>query len=106
MESAIIRGMNAAHGAGMPTTLFGFGGILTTITGILLYVVGALAVIMVVVGGLRYAISGGNSVAVTAARNTVVYAIVGLVIAVLAYAIVNFVLGAIFPSNIGGLTNV
>ena len=106
MQDAVIRGMNAAHGAGLPTSLFGASGILTTITGLLFYVIGAIAVIMVIVGGLRYAISGGNSVAVAAARNTITYAIVGLVIAVLAYAIVNFVLGALFPVSTGGFTNV
>ncbi len=58
-----------------------------------LYVVGILAVVMVIIGGVQYTTSGGDSAAVTKAKNTILYGIVGLVIAILAYAIVNFVVG-------------
>lgn len=67
----------------------------------MLFLVGAVSVIMVVVGGLRYVISGGNSASVGAAKNTILYAIVGLVIALLAYAIVNFVIGSFVPGTGG-----
>ena len=53
----------------------------------------ALSVIMLIWGGIRYTTSAGDSNKVTAAKNTVLYAIVGLVIAILAYAIVNMVIG-------------
>ena len=46
---------------------------------------------MLIYGGIRYTTSGGNANSVTAAKNTVIYSIVGLVISILAYAIVNFV---------------
>ena len=59
---------------------------------ILLYVVGILAVVMIIVSGLKMTMSAGDAGAVQKAKNTLVYAIIGLVIAVLAYAIVNFVL--------------
>ena len=58
-----------------------------------LYVVGILAVVMVIIGGVKYTTSGGDSAAVTSAKNTILYGIIGLVIAILAYAIVNFVIG-------------
>ena len=105
---SITEGVNAAKGDGAPTELLGDAGVLTTITNILLFVVGALSVIMLIVGGLRYVISGGNASAVTAAKNTILYAIVGLVVAFLAYAAINFVLSAVAPgSGIGsGGTNV
>ena len=100
---SITEGVNAAKGEGQPTELIGNAGVLTTVTNVLLFVVGALSVIMLIIGGLRYVISGGNSTAVTAAKNTILYAIVGLVIAFLAYAAINFVLGAVAPgSGIGG----
>jgi len=99
-------GVNAARGSGMPADLFGAGGVITTITNTLLFIVGALAVIMIIIGGLRYATSGGNSASVTAAKNTILYAIVGLVVAFLAFAAVNFVLGAVSPGSGGGGTNV
>ena len=60
-----------------------------------LYVVGILAVVMVIIGGVKYTTSGGDQSAVTSAKNTILYGIIGLVIAILAYAIVNFVIGRI-----------
>lgn len=65
-----------------------------TVVNVLLYVIGAVAVIMIVIGGIRYTTSNGDSSQVTSAKNTILYAVVGLVVAMLAYAIVNFVVGA------------
>lgn len=65
--------------------------LIKTIVDVLLYIIGAVAVVMLIWGGIRYATSGGNSASVTAAKNTILYSIVGLVIAVLAFAIVQFV---------------
>lgn len=62
------------------------------ITNTILYILGALAVIMIIVGGVRYVTSTGDSSRVTAAKNTIMYAVAGLVVALLAFAIVNFVL--------------
>jgi len=64
------------------------------VVNVLLYVIGAVAVIMIVIGGIRYTTSNGDSSQVTSAKNTILYAVVGLVIALLAYAIVNFVVNA------------
>jgi hypothetical protein len=79
--------------------LFGNGSIFATITNTLLFLVGAISVIMLIYGGIRYTISGGDSSAVTAAKNTILYAIVGIIVALLAYAIVNFVLAKLGTSN-------
>lgn len=68
--------------------------IFTTIVNVLLFVIGAISVIMLIIGGIRYTISGGDSGAVTAAKNTILYAIIGLIVAFLAFAIVNFVVGS------------
>ena len=57
----------------------------------ILFIIGAVAVIMIVVGGVRYTVSNGDSNAVQGAKNTIMYAIVGLVVAIVAYALVNFV---------------
>ena len=61
------------------------------VVNVLLFIIGAVAVIMIVIGGLRYTISNGDSGQITSAKNTILYAVVGLVVAMLAYAIVNFV---------------
>ena len=89
------EGAEAARADGMPAELVGPEGVFTRITSIALYVIGAISVIMLIWGGLRYIISGGDSKKVTDAKNTILYAIIGLVFAVLAYAIVNFVLNSI-----------
>lgn len=88
-------GANAARGAGMPVELVGTDGAFSRITNTILYIVGIIAVIMLVLGGIRYILSGGDSKKVTDAKNTIMYAIIGLIIAVFSYAIVNFVIGAI-----------
>ncbi len=66
-------------------------GTVTNVINVVLYVVGILAVVMVIIGGVKYTTSGGDQAAVTSAKNTILYGIIGLVIAILAYAIVNFV---------------
>jgi glucose uptake protein GlcU len=58
----------------------------------MLYVLGALSVIMIIYGGIRYTTSAGDAKHVESAKNTIMYAVVGLVVALLAYAIVNFVI--------------
>ena len=70
-------------------------GLMKTLQGILsiaLGVIGFISVIMIVVGGLQYTTSSGDTSKVTKAKNTIMYGVIGLVISILAYAIVNFVL--------------
>jgi len=104
-DGTIQGGADAARGNSQSSDLFGNGGIFKTITNVLLYVLGAISVIMIIIGGLRYVVSGGNSANVTAAKNTILYAIVGVIIAILSYAIINFVLGSFSGGGSGG-TNV
>lgn len=99
---SLMEGVNSAQGSNVPGTLFGNAGIVTTIINTLLFLVGGLAVIMIIFGGLRYVTSAGNSSAVTAAKNTILYAIVGLIVAFLAFAAVNFVLGSVGAGATGG----
>ena len=96
---SIMEGVNAARGNNVPDTLFGDAGIVTTIVNTMLFIVGALAVVMIIFGGLRYVTSAGNASAVTAAKNTIIYAIVGLIVAFLAFAAVNFVLSSVTSSG-------
>lgn len=104
--SSIQSGANAAHGNEQPTQIFGNTGIFTTVTNILLFLIGVLSVIMLIIGGLRYVLSGGNATAVTAAKNTILYAIVGIVVAILAYAIVHFVINSLVGGGVGSGTNI
>ena len=58
---------------------------------ILLWAIGIVSVIMLIIGGFRYVTSNGDSSQVTAAKNTIMYSVIGLIIAIFAYGIVNFV---------------
>ena len=91
-------GAEAAKCDGCPENLFGNTGVFKQVTNTILYIVGIIAVIMLIIGGIKYVVSGGDSKKVTDAKNTVLYAIIGLVIAFLAFAIVNFVITAL-PSS-------
>lgn len=93
------EGAEAAKCDGCPSDLFGETGAFRQITNTILYIVGVIAVIMLIIGGIRYVISGGDAKKVTDAKNTVLYAIIGLVIAVFAYAIVNFVITSLPHSD-------
>jgi hypothetical protein len=66
--------------------------IIATVINIFSFVVGVVSVIMIIVGGFRYITSGGDSNNVTAAKNTILYAIIGLVIVALAQTVVRFIL--------------
>ena len=88
---SIASGADCAQGNGQPSQLVGNGGIFNRITSILLFIVGAVAVIMLIFGGIRYIVSGGDQNNVTAAKNTILYAIIGIIVALLAYAAVKFV---------------
>lgn len=89
--AAVQQGAASAKASDQPTLLIGDGGVFSQITNVLLFAIGAIAVIMIVVGGLRYVISGGDAKQVDAAKNTILYAIIGIIIALLAYAAVGFV---------------
>ena len=86
------EGAEAARCDGCPADLFGDTGVFKQVTNTVLYIVGIIAVIMLIIGGIKYVVSGGDSKKVTDAKNTVLYAIIGLIIAFLAFAIVNFVI--------------
>ena len=65
--------------------------LVSTIVNVLLFAIGIASVIMIIVGGLRYVTSNGDSARITAAKNTILYSVIGLVVALLAFVIVNFV---------------
>lgn len=67
--------------------------LLRNIINLLLTVIGIIAVIMIIIGGIRYTTSGGDAGETKTARDTLIYAVVGLVIAIMSFALVNFVVG-------------
>lgn len=75
-----------------------FSFIIRRVINIFSILVGAVSVIMIIIGGFRYIISGGDSSGVSGAKNTILYAIVGLVIVVFAQVIVRFILSNTIPN--------
>lgn len=70
-------------------------GTMETVLKYIFAIVGAVSVLMVVIGGIRYIISAGNPQQAATAKNTIIYALVGLIIAVSAFVIVNFIFRAV-----------
>lgn len=71
----------------------GVFGIIKQVINVMLIVGGVIAVIMIIIGGIRYMTSNGEQSNVKAAKDTILYAVIGLVVSVLAFSIVNFVIG-------------
>lgn len=84
------------RGEGQPTSLFdGSTAIVPRVINLMLFIVGVLAIFMMIYGGIRYVLSGGDNGKVKDAKNTILYAIVGLIVAILGYAIVNWVVSVV-----------
>ena len=98
-DQAPIRGSTQAIGENTTANIFGGGGVFEQVVNFLLFLVGAISVIMLIVGGIRYILSAGDQNAVTSAKNTILYAIIGIIVAVLAWAIVNFLLGWLYTGD-------
>ncbi len=78
--------------SGAPTTV---SDTIKTVINIMSVFAGAAAVIMLIVGGFRYVTSSGNAEATKSAKNTIIYALVGLVIVAFAQIIVQFVINGV-----------
>ncbi len=89
--SCINTGVNSVDN---PSSAKSTGDIIRTVVNILLFALGAAAVVMIVIGGIKYVTSQGDSNGVSSAKNTILYAVIGLIVAISAYAIVNWVIKA------------
>lgn len=91
-KTQIESAVNEVGGNENKTDAKGFiGNIIKT----MLFAVGVLAVIVIIFAGLTFVVSAGNSQTIQKARTTIIYAVVGLVVSILSYAIVNFVVGSL-----------
>lgn len=91
---------NQANTGNCQNATNGFDTLLKSIINVISVIVGAVAVVMIIVGGLRYITSGGESSSVSGAKNTILFAIIGLIIVVFAQLIVQFVLDRVINSSI------
>ncbi len=88
-KNCVSSGVDSAGGSAAKTA--DPGAIVKSIVNVLLFIIGAVAVIMIIIGGIRYTVSQGDQSQVSSAKNTILYAVIGLLVAIFAYAIVNFV---------------
>lgn len=93
-DSPLQKGVDIMHADGMPTKLVGVDGTFSNVVNTILYVTGIIAVAMLIIGGIRFMISRGDKDKVQKAKNTIVYAIIGLILVIFSYAIVNFIVSA------------
>ena len=95
-DMTLSGGVSSSQGDDVPQDLA--NDVFKNIVNILLFIIGAVSVIMLIYGGIRYTTSGGNANNVTAAKNTIIYSIIGLVVAILAFAVVQFVVNQVMDS--------
>ena len=95
-DMTLSSGVSSSQGDDVPQDLA--GEVFKNVVNILLFIIGAVSVIMLIYGGIRYTTSGGNANSVTAAKNTIMYSIIGLVVAILAFAVVQFVVNQVMDS--------
>ena len=79
--------------------------IVNTVINVILAIVGVIAVVMIIFGGIQYSTSAGDPGKVKKAKDTILYGVIGLVIALLAFAIVNFVLSSLFTNSATNSSN-
>lgn len=96
-ESPTGQGVNSEACATDEAGTTGINSIIKTVIDIFSLIIGAIAVIMIIYGGFKYITSAGNDSNVSAAKNTILYALIGLVIVALAQIIVRFVLAKATP---------
>ena len=84
------EGINTAKGNLQTTSLTDS---VANVTNIMIMIIGVVSVIMLIIGGFRYVLSGGDQKGTSAAKDTILYAIIGVVVALLSYSIMNFVIG-------------
>jgi hypothetical protein len=73
------------------TNIYGDNSIFSDITNIVVWVAGAAAVLILILGGIRYVTSGGDANKVSSAKNTIIAALLGIVVIVLARSLINYV---------------
>lgn len=91
----LCNGVDATGGEGCGTATgeTEFEALVKNILNILSWIIGIISVVMIIIGGFRYIISSGDSGQLQSAKNTILYAVVGLVIVLFAQLIVRFVVG-------------
>ena len=92
-SAQVSEGINTATTSEMKgKSIDGDKGLIKTVVNVLLWAVGILSVIMIIFSGFRYITSAGDTSKTKSAQSTLIYSVVGLIVAIMAWAIVNMVI--------------
>ena len=92
-SAQVSQGINTATTSEMKgKSIDGDKGLIKTVVNVLLWAVGILSVILIIFSGFRYITSAGDASKTKSAQSTLTYSVVGLIVAIMAYAIVNMVI--------------
>ena len=92
VSAQVSKGIDTATTSEMKgKSIDGDNGLIKTVVNVLLWAVGVLSVIMIIFSGFRYITSSGDASKTKSAQSTLTYSVVGLIVAIMAYAIVNMV---------------
>lgn len=93
VSAQVSKGIDTATTSEMKgKSIDGKDGLIKTVVNVLLWAVGILSVIMIIFSGFRYITSAGDASKTKSAQSTLIYSVVGLIVAIMAYAIVNMVI--------------
>jgi hypothetical protein cdiviTM7_00617 len=93
VSAQVSKGIDTATTSEMQgKSIDGKDGLIKTVVNILLWAVGILSVIMIIFSGFRYITSSGDASKTKSAQSTLIYSVVGLIVAIMAWAIVNMVI--------------
>ena len=93
VSAQVSKGIDTATTSEMQgKSIDGDKGLIKTVVNVLLWVVGVLSVIMIIFSGFRYITSAGDTSKTKSAQSTLIYSVVGLIVAIMAWAIVNMVI--------------
>ena len=92
-SAQVSKGIDTATTSEMKgKSIDGDKGLIKTVVNVLLWAVGVLSVIMIIFSGFRYITSSGDASKTKSAQSTLIYSVVGLIVAIMAWAIVNMVI--------------
>lgn len=92
---SLTSGAACAQANDAKNNLFGTNGVFITIMNTLIFLIGAVAVVFLIIGGFRYVVSQGDAKHIAAAKDTILYALVGIGVAVISFAAVQFVVNSL-----------
>jgi len=93
VSAQVSKGIDTATTSEMQgKSIDGDKGLIKTVVNVLLWAVGVLSVIMIIFSGFRYITSAGDASKTKSAQSTLIYSVVGLIVAIMAWAIVNMVI--------------